>query len=145
MGVHHISWLATASGLEDENLVAEALAWLTGNPESVRIEKTTSFHGSTVNLVTAELHRKGPATKSLARLGKDAIDAILSDLDSRLDEDNVLHIRLDLLELLAGRVKVCLPNSRATIKGRTKLQVYPGDDPKEIAISTLEGAKSLCE
>ena len=142
MGVHHVSWLATASGLEDENLVAEALAWLTGDPESVKIEKTTSFHGSNVNLVTAELLRKGPATKSLARLGNDAIDAILSDLSSRLDEDNVLHIRLDLLELLAGRVKVCMPNSRPTVKGRTKLQVYPGDNPQEIAISTLEGAKS---
>jgi len=142
MGVHHVSWLATASGLEDESLVAEAMAWLIGDSESVRIEKTTSFHGSTVNLVTAELLRKGPATKSLARLGVDAIDAIMSDLESRLDDDNVLHIRLDFLELLAGRVKVCLPSSRASIKGRTKLQVYPGDDPHQVAISTLEDAKN---
>ena len=142
MGVHHVSWLATASGLEDESLVAEAMAWLIGDSESVRIEKTTSFHGSTVNLVTAELLRKGPATKSLARLGVDAIDAIMSDIESRLDDDNVLHIRLDLLELLAGRVKVCLPSSRASIKGRTKLQVYPGDDPHQVAISTLEDAKN---
>ena len=142
MGVHHISWLATASGLEDENLLAEAMAWLIGDPESVRIEKTTSFHGSTVNLVTAELLRKGPATKSLARLGADAIDVILEDLELRIDNDNVLHIRLDVLELLAGRVEVCLPGSRASIKGRTKLQVYPGENPHQVAISTLEDAKN---
>ena len=142
MGVHHISWLATASGLEDENILAQAMAWLIGDPESVRIEKTTSFHGSTVNLVTAELLRKGPATKSLARLGADAIDVILEDLELRIDNDNVLHIRLDVLELLAGRVEVYLPGSRASIKGRTKLQVYPGENPHQVAISTLEDAKN---
>jgi len=141
MGVHHVSWLATASGLEDENIVADALAWLIGDSEAVQIEKTTSFHGSTINLISAELLNKGPATKSLSRLGNDAIDEILADLKSRLDDENVLHIRLDLLELLAGRIKVCLPTAGSSIKGRTKLQVYPGDDPIQVAITTLENAK----
>ena len=112
MGVHHISWFTSVSGLEDELLVAEALTWLIGDSEAVSIEKTSSFHGSVMHLVTAELKNKGPATKSLSRLGNDALEQLISNIDKKLDEENVLHIRLDLLELLAGKVLICEPSSR---------------------------------
>ena len=143
MGVHHISWFTSVSGLEDEILVADALTWLIGDADAVSIEKTTSFHGSTMYLVTAELKNKGPATKSLSRLGNDALEQLISSIDKKLDEENVLHIRLDLLELLAGRVLVCEPSSRPSVKGITKLQVYPGNSPRDITLETLNSAKTL--
>jgi RNA binding exosome subunit len=64
-----------------------------------------------------------------------------NELDSRMDENNVIHIRLDLLDLLAGKVSLTTPGGRPTLKGRTKLQVYPGDDAREIAIETLGKAR----
>jgi RNA binding exosome subunit len=145
MGVHHISWHSTASGLEDELVVADALAWLVGDQEAVSIEGTTSFHGPSVHLVTAVLERKGPATHSLSRLGAEVLSQIENELDSRMDEENVIHIRLDLLDLLAGKVSLTTPGERPTLKGRTKLQVYPGDDPNEIAIETLTKAREDSE
>ena len=145
MGVHHISWYSTASGLEDEVVVADALAWLVGDSEAVSIEETTSFHGSAVHLVTASLERKGPATRSLSRLGSEVLSQIENELDSRMDEDNVIHIRLDLLDLLAGKVSLTTPGERPTIKGRTKLQVYPGDNAHDIAIETLAKARDDSE
>jgi RNA binding exosome subunit len=141
MGVHHISWHSTASGLEDEVVVADALAWLVGDSGAVSIEGTTSFHGSPVHLVTAVLERKGPATRSLSRLGLEVLSQIENELDSRMDEENVIHIRLDLLDLLAGKVSLTTPGERPTLKGQTKLQVYPGDDAHEIAIETLTKAR----
>lgn len=142
MGVHHISWFTSVSGLEDETLVADALTWLIGDSDAVSIEKTTSFHGSQMHLVTAELRNKGPATKSLSRLGNEALEQLISNLDTKLDEENVLHIRLDLLELLSGRVLICEPSSRPSVKGITKLQVYPGNTPRDIAEKTLVSAKT---
>ena len=37
MGVHHVSWQSTASGLEDEYIHAAALSWLVGDDDA--------FHG----------------------------------------------------------------------------------------------------
>ena len=145
MGVHHITWHSTASGLEDETIHAAALAWLVGDDDAVIIERMSSYHGSAVHMVSAELTRRGPATKSLARLGQETLEQLGSELSMRMDEENVIHIRLDLLDLIAGKVTLTLPGDRATIKGKTKLQVYPGDDVIDIANQTLSQAIELAQ
>jgi RNA binding exosome subunit len=96
-------------------------------------------------MVSAELTRRGPATKSLARLGQETLEQLGSELSMRMDEENVIHIRLDLLDLIAGKVTLTLPGDRATIKGKTKLQVYPGDDVIDIANQTLNQAIELAQ
>ena len=67
---------------------------------------------------------------------------LTSELASRLDEDNVIHIRLDLNDLLAGKVTLTVPGDRPTVKGKAKLEVYPGDIAMDVAISTIEKAKN---
>ena len=143
MGVHHVSWKSTASGLEDEYIHAAALSWLVGDDDAVEIERMDSYHGSPIHLVTAEIKRRGKATKSLSRLGSEVLDLLASELTSRLDEDNVIHIRLDLNDLLAGKVTLTLPGDRPTVKGKAKLEVYPGDVAMDVAISTIEKAKNV--
>ena len=86
MGIHHISWQSTASGVEDEYIHASALSWLVGNEEAVEIERMNSYHGSPIHLVTAELKRRGQATKSLSRLGKEALEFLESQFDKIIDE-----------------------------------------------------------
>tara|TARA_B100000700_G_scaffold328647_1_gene447187 strand:- start:570 stop:1043 length:474 start_codon:yes stop_codon:yes gene_type:complete len=140
MGVHHVSWQSTASGLEDEYIHAAALSWLVGSDDAVDIERMNSYHGSVIHVVTAELKSRGQATKSLARLGEEVLNSLKSELDTRLDEENVLHIRLDLLDLLSGKLTLTLPGERATVKGRAKLEVYPGDVPNDVARLTIEQA-----
>lgn len=141
MGIHHISWQSTASGLEDEYVHAAALGWLVGDDEAVSIERMNSYHGSPIHLVTAEIKRRGKATKSLSFLGTDVLDSLKSELDSRLDEKNVIHLRLDLLDLLAGKCTLTTPGDRTTVKGKAKLEVYPGKDPFDVALETIEQAK----
>ena len=140
MGIHHVSWQSTASGVEDEYIHAAALSWLVGDDEAVSIERMNSYHGSPIHLVTAEIKRRGKATKSLSRLGSEVLDLLASELSSRLDEDNVIHIRLDLNDLLAGKVTLTLPSDRPTVKGKAKLEVYPGDVAMDVAIATIENA-----
>jgi hypothetical protein len=57
-----------------------------------------------------------------------------------MDENNVIHIRLDLLDLLAGKVSLTIPGDRPTVKGKAKLEVYPGNNPIDVAKSTLDQA-----
>tara|TARA_B100000925_G_scaffold269204_1_gene230837 strand:+ start:862 stop:1302 length:441 start_codon:yes stop_codon:yes gene_type:complete len=140
MGIHHVSWQSTASGIENEYIHAAALSSLVGDDEAVTIERMNSYHGSPIHLVTAELSKKGKATKSLARLGKEVLESIKSEIGTRLDENNVLHIRLDLINLIAGKIELTIPGERPTVKGKAKLEVYPGNDSITVAISTLDDA-----
>jgi len=140
MGVHHVSWLSTVSGLEDEYIHAAALAWLVGDEEVVEIERMDSYHGSPIHLIKAELTRRGPATKSLSYLGAEVLESLKQQLDTRMDENNVLHIRLDLLDLLAGKMRLTNPGVRPTVKGKAKLEVYPGNNPIDVANTTLDQA-----
>jgi len=135
-----VSWQSTASGLEDEYIHAAALAWLIGDDEAVNIERMDSFHGSPIHVVTAELKRRSAATKSLSRLGQDTLELLKNELDKRMDENNVIHIRLDLLDLLSGKITLTVPGDRATVKGRAKLEVYPGNTATGVAIETIDSA-----
>ena len=135
-----MSWKSTASGLEDEYIHASAISWLVGNDDAVEIERMNSYHGSAIHIISAELKRRGQATKSLARLGEEVLSQLKNELTSRMDKDNVIHIRLDLLELLAGRISLTVPGDRPTVKGRAKLEVYPGNEPMDVAEETLNDA-----
>ena len=42
MGLHHVSWQSTASGLEDEYINAAALGCLVGDDDAVTIERMNS-------------------------------------------------------------------------------------------------------
>ena len=141
MGVHHITWIATSSGLCDDKVLADAMCWLVGDEEAVSIEESQSHHGTVIHLIEASFKRSGKATKSLARLGPDALELLSEEITERLTEDNELHLRLDLLELIAGRIKITKPGRKATVKGKTKFEVYPGDDSIEVARETLAHAR----
>ena len=140
MAVHQLTWRATASGLEDEMILAEALATLIGDEEAIEIERTDSYHGSSIHIVSAKLTRAGAAQKALANIGKNNLQVILSELTTRLDEANVIHFRLDQNDLINGILTLSQPGGQATVKGQTKIQVYPGQDPLEEAKDTINKA-----
>ena len=142
MGLHHVSWQSTASGLEDEYIHAAALGWLVGDDEAVSIERMNSYHGYPIHLITAEIKKRGKATKSLSILGVDVLNSLKSELTNRLDENNVIHIRLDLLDLLGGKLTLTSPGDRPTVKGKAKLEVYPGSEAIDVAIETIDKAKT---
>ena len=59
---------------------------------------------------------------------------ILSELDARLDENNVIHLRLNLESAIGQKVKLISSNdSDPVVKIRIKLAVYPGQAVDAIA------------
>jgi RNA binding exosome subunit len=142
MGLHHLTWRVTASGLEDEEIIAEAISVLIGDEELVDIERTSSYHGSHIHLISASTKRNKVAVNSLANLGSECLDELIDTLDARLDESNTIHFRLSLDELMAGNVKIVESNVKS-IKGYTKLEVYPGQSAKEEANKILNSAKNI--
>jgi|GEM_PF-88272 RNA binding exosome subunit len=148
--VHAVHLSVNASGLADIDRVAAALEWLLGIDDCVEAEKTPSFHGSPMFLLTASADSKGKARRMVPRFGTSTLDSLASDLQispsNRIDENNSLHLRLDLDALTAGRIELVDAASTAeVIKVRIKLEVYPGDKPEEVALRLITEAREKAE
>ena len=140
MGLHHITWRATASAVAEQTVVADAIAWLVGDSEMVNVEQTTSYHGSVVHMVTGISKKKANSLKSLSRIGKENLQSLLEDLTVRFDENNTLHFRIDFNAFIGGEVILAAPGEVASIKCHTKVEVYPGQDSLDECKKVLTAA-----
>ena len=140
MGLHHITWRATASAVAEESVVADAVAWLVGDPELVKIEQTTSYHGSLMHMVTGRSKKKANSLKSLSRIGAENLQSLIEDIAVRFDENNTLHFRLDFNAFIDGEVILAKPGEVSTIKCQTKVEVYPGQTATEECKKVLQAA-----
>ena len=112
------------------------------NGELVDIEKTTSYYGSPIHLISATTKKNKLAIQSLSKLGSQNLDLLISSLEQRLDENNTLHFRLGLDEFIQGEAVIVSSNTKS-IKGQTKLEVYPGQSALEEAKGMLIQAKEM--
>lgn len=138
MSVHNVTWSATASAVGSREVIEHALEWMTGKHAELSNEKVKSYHGAKMTLIHARIMKKKAAKLSLSHLGAEFLYQLANSeqLESRIDDDNVLHIRLSLESLAAGSIE--FPSGHEEqVKGRIKLEVYPGQKPEEIAHSML--------
>ena len=140
MSLHHITWRATVGAVEDETVVAEAIAWLVGDAELVEIERTTSYHGSDIHMVTGMCKKKRQSLASLARIGAENLQTLSQELEQRFDENNTLHFRLDFHSFINGEAVLASPGHAPTIKCHTKVEVYPGQNPNDECLKVIEQA-----
>lgn len=138
--IHSLQWRTVASAVDEVEVFNQGLAWLTGNSESVVVEKTTSFFGSPLHLVSARLDRRGDARKAVARLGEETLTRIMNSIEERLDDENCIHLRLRLDALLAAKIELAEAGEDRCLKGRIKLRVYPGDVVATVAHKLLSEA-----
>ena len=133
MGILHVHAAATAHELQDIDLVTQALEWLSETEWNV--EMTTSYHGPKVALLSTHIKKNKQLDSFIEKL-KPHHPTILSELDARLDENNVIHLRL-CLESIIGQQLVLLGSTqkKPVVKIRIKLAVYPGQNVESIAAS----------
>jgi len=131
MGILHVHAAATAHELQDIDLVTQALEWLSETEWNV--EMTTSYHGPKVALLSTHIKKNKQLDSFIEKL-KPYHPTVLSELDARLDENNVIHLRL-CLESIIGQQLVLLESTekKPVIKIRIKLAVYPGQNVESIA------------
>lgn len=137
MGILHVNATATAHELQDIDLVTEALQWFTGTEWDV--DMTSSYHGPKVALLSTHVQKNKLVSEFLQRLGKDNSKLIQEQLGQRMDENNVIHARFDL-ENIIGQVVSLTPQDHngPVIKVRMKVAVYPGQNATEIATQVLQ-------
>ena len=139
MSVHRGDWRVHASAVDDIRVIEDSLVWLCGNGVSISTQKEKSTLGAPMYTISASMTAK-QSIFSLGRLNRDSVEGILdSGLESRIDQDKYLHLRLDLAALSRGNGEITLERDTMIVKGRFKLEVYPGQSAYEVARSIFEG------
>ena len=139
MSVHRGEWRVHASAVDNIRVIEDSLAWLCGDGVSISTQKEKSTVGATMYTISTSMTAK-QSMYSLGRLERVSIEEILdSGVESRIDEDKFLHLRIDLAALSRGRGEVSLDKDKMVAKGRFKLEVYPGQSAHEVARSIFEG------
>ena len=130
MAVHNITWNATSSGVGSTEAIEAALKWMTGGEAEITKEKVKSYHGARMTLLRAHIGQKKASKQSICHLGSNLLQRLSqsTDLEQRIDEGNVLHIRLDISSLVSGSIELS-SGLGEQVKGRSKLAVYPGQAP----------------
>ena len=144
--MHNVTWSATTSAVGSKEVIEHALGWMTGEQAELSNEKVKSYHGAKMILIHARIMKKKAAKLSLSHLGADFLLELAKseNLESRIDDDNTLHIRLSLQSLASGSID--FPSGyEEQVKGRIKLEVYPGQKPQEIAHSMLVKAAEIAQ
>lgn len=141
MAVHNVTWNATSSGVGSTQAIEDAINWLTGGLAEISKEKVKSYHGARMTMLRAQIKQKKAAKQSISHLGPDLLEELSqsADLDKRIDEQKVLHIRLDISSLVSGSIEFS-NGFGEQIKGRIKLEVYPGQDSVQNARDMLAAA-----
>ena len=133
MGILHVHAAATAHELQDIDLVTQALEWLSETEWNV--EMTTSYHGPKVALLSTHIKKNKQLDSFIEKL-KPHHSTVLSELGARLDENNVIHLRLCLESIIGQHLVLLEPTQKKpVVKIRIKLAVYPGQNVESIAAS----------
>ena len=143
MGLHHITWRATASALSNVDVIAEALEWLVGDDSDLEIDRSTSYHGPELVMLKAATSNKRKAMRSFARIGEVNLKTLADEFDKRKDDENILHFRLTLDSLLLGAPKLADTNTTGTVKGQAKFEAYSGRDTASQFEETLVEAMRM--
>ncbi|MBI88235.1 MAG: hypothetical protein CMB67_04320 [Euryarchaeota archaeon] len=126
-----------ASAMDDTHLIMDSIAWLCGEMGEISIEKGKSALGAKMYTIEGKMKSKA-ARASLGRLNNDSLITMLNEgLDTRIDENKNLHIRLDLSRLVRGEAVLSGTSNASVAKGKFKLEVYPGQDPTSVAENVI--------
>jgi RNA binding exosome subunit len=125
MGIHHVSCRVTASGVDNTKSIIDSLEWLAGDDAEIIVDKSTSYHGSVVYLISFKLTKNKPVKQFINRLIELDTSLISQTLAEKIDENNTLHLRFCLDSLIGGQILI-INSTQKSVKCNIKIEVYPG-------------------
>ena len=130
MAIHHINLRTTASAVDNLSAISDAMAWLCGDAELMLTDRTTSYHGSEMFILSAKISKNRAVASFLGKLKQGEISVLAGDLAKRIDENNTLHFRLCLDSVIDQKISFAESGDK-TVKCSIKIESYPGDSPLE--------------
>ena len=130
MAIHHINCRTASSGIDNLATIVDAMTWLCGDEELLLIDRTTSYHGSEINLITSHISKNRDIKSFVDKLKQTDLLKISENLTDRIDDSNILHFRICLDSLISGEISLTEADKK-TVKCSIKIEVYPGQNAVE--------------
>ena len=130
MAIHHINCRTTSSGIDNLAAIVDAMTWLCGDEELLSVDKTTSYHGSEINLLTTHISKNQDIKSFVDKLKQADLLKISENLADRIDDSNNLHFRICLDSLISGEINLAEADEK-TVKCLIKIEAYPGQNAIE--------------
>ncbi len=125
--------------MDDLEIIQSAMKQLSAVNSEVSWEKSKSYHGSPQTILEMRINNKKNAKQSLELLGKSLLNQLVENgIESQIDDDKNLHIRLSLSSLVAGKLRLAEGSEwTSAVKGKYKIESYPGQDPSEVLLELI--------
>ena len=125
--------------MDDLEIIQSAMKQLSAVNSEVSWEKSKSYHGSPQTILEMRINNKKNAKKSLELLGKSLLNQLVENgIESQIDDDKNLRIRLSLSSLVAGKLRLAEGSEwTSAVKGKYKIESYPGQDPGEVLLELI--------
>ena len=125
--------------MDDLEIIQSAMKQLSAVNSEVSWEKSKSYHGSPQTILEMRINNKKNAKKSLELLGKSLLNQLVENgIESQIDDDKNLHIRLSLSSLVAGKLRLAEGSEwTSAVKGKYKIESYPGQNPSEVLLELI--------
>ena len=125
--------------MDDLEIIQSAMKQLSAVNSEVTREKSKSYHGSPQTILEMRINNKKNAKQSLELLGKSLLNQLVENgIESQIDDDKNLHIRLSLSSLVAGKLRLAEGSEwTSAVKGKYKIESYPGQDPGEVLLELI--------
>ena len=125
--------------MDELEIIQSAMKQLSAVNSEVSWEKSKSYHGSPQTILEMRINNKKNAKKSLELLGKSLLNQLVENgIESQIDDDKNLHIRLSLSSLVAGKLRLAEGSEwTSAVKGKYKIESYPGQDPGEVLLELI--------
>ena len=138
--IHWIEARTYCHATEDELRVEDALAFVSPEGQANR-EVLEGHFGQTLVRLTRRIGERKAVRRLWERWSEAGLaKAIGSDVDARVDEDGVIHFRID--KQAAFEARLVLARDADAIDVRLKLIAYPAraEEARRIARSIVQGA-----
>ena len=113
---------------EDEDILCDMMSELTGT-ENLEIDISEGLHNNPLTVIDANLSKNKESATLFKSLGENIVDALLNDLESRIDDDCVFYFRLDKQKAVCGEYEIAHGGDVVSVTG--KIMSHPAR--KEIA------------
>ena len=125
--------------MDDLEIIQSAMKQLSAVNSEVSWEKSKSYHGSPQTILEMRINNKKNAKQSLELLGKSLLNQLVENgIESPIDDEKNLHIRLSLSSLVAGKLRLAEGSEwTSAVKGKYKIESYPGQDPSEVLLELI--------
>lgn len=119
---------------EKKELLEETMEALLEDADEFSEDESESEHGNIMTILEAKLTHQRQFRALFANIGEDLRNAIVDDLDNRIDEDCVFYMRLDKQKAVQGIYEIAHHGDVIAVTG--KVQAHPAR--KEVAVRTLK-------